>query len=175
MFYISFTQLVLERNGVLSYEVDLIKAPKSFDVHAMQQMRYHQDNKDEYYYQDEFCMIYEDRFIFYEKVPMNTFSAKPLPHLPLPLPIVWLMLMKGKSAKKLLDQDNSIKLFMERRFSLKLKSEKIGWLLYWPCWRKLWTLMVQVYLWVFLIFQKMIVSPLTSLDFACIEFHLILL
>lgn len=79
MFYISFTQLVLERNGGLSYEVDLIKAPKSFDVHAMQQMRYHQDNKDEYYYQDEFCMIYEDRFIFYEKVPNEYVLYKTTP------------------------------------------------------------------------------------------------
>lgn len=67
--YTSFIQLILERNIIMFEEVDLIKASKLFDVHVVKQIIYHQDDKDEYYYQDNLFKIYEDMFVVYENAP----------------------------------------------------------------------------------------------------------
>lgn len=59
-------------------EVGLAKVLKMFDVHV-KQMRYHQDEKDEYYYQENFYRIYEDRFFVYEGAPYIYISWKATP------------------------------------------------------------------------------------------------
>lgn len=89
LFYTSFIQWILEMNHIQFFEVDLAKARNIYTDIDVKFVKYNVDIKGVYYYQDDFCKFYKDKFVTCNEppkgyVPWKGTIAYEFSHTPMP-------------------------------------------------------------------------------------------